>query len=234
MNCKDQHVLFDEYLDGELNESQSASLTAHVETCGTCKARLAQHQALRDALRQMPVEPARSGFAHSALRQARLAYAAEKIPHPQPVVKQQPFFRHWFAAGFGGAMAAGLALWAVFTLIGPVQPASKLPMFNMAVLETRNVTLAINVPEDMDGVTLTVELPDNFEISGYRGKHQLAWQTRLKKGRNVLTLPVKAVGKGQGQLVARVARNQESKLLRVNLQATSADKNSLIVIDLKA
>jgi len=131
-------------------------------------------------------------------------------------------------------MAAGLALWAVFTLIGPVQPASELPMFNMAVLETRSVTLAINVPEDMDGVTLTVDLPENFEISGYRGKKQLAWQTRLKKGRNVLTLPVVATKQGQGQLVARVARNQKSKLLRVNLQATSADKTSLMEIDLKA
>ena len=234
MSCTNHQDLFDEYLDGDLGESQSAQLLSHIEACGACQTKLEQLLVLRNALRQMPVEPARAGFAQAALRQARLAHAAEKSPNPQATGSREPFFRHWFVAGFGGAMAAGLALWAVFTLIGPVQSISEPPMFKLAVLETRDVNLAINVPEDMDGVTLTVELPENFEISGYHGKQQLAWQTRLKKGRNVLTLPVVAMKQGQGQLVARVAHNQKSKLLRVNLQANSADKTSLMAIDLKA
>ena len=234
MNCRDRQNSFDEYLDGLLDNQQQADLKAHVESCSNCKAQLQQQLVLSEALRQMPVEPARSGFAQAALQRARQAHVVQNTPHPHPVAKREPFFKHWFAAGFGGAFAAGLALWAVFTVIGPFQPASDVPMFSIAVQQTRSVSLAINVPEDMDGVTLTVELPKNFEISGYRGKQQLAWQTRLKKGRNVLTLPVVALEQGQGQLVARVARHQKSKLLRVNLQAMSADTTSQLVLDLKA
>ena len=234
MNCRDRQELIAEYLNGELATAQNTEMTAHVNSCGQCKAALEQQKALRNALRQMPVEPARSGFAQAALQHARLAHATEKTPHPQPVTKHQPIFRHWFAAGFGGAMAAGMALWAVFSLIGPFQPASELPMFTVSVQQTRNVSVAINVPEDMDGVTLTVALPENFELSGHHGKRQIAWQTRLKKGRNVLTLPVLATAQGQGQLVARVARDQQSKLLRVNLKAVSADKTSYLIVDQRA
>jgi hypothetical protein len=234
MDCKDRQNHFDEYLEGTLGEVQSAGLAAHIGSCGDCMASLHQLQVLRGALRQMPVEPARSGFTQAALQRARQAHVVHHSPRHRPDAKRQPFFGHWFAAGFGGVFAAGLVLWAVFTMIGPVQTASDVPMFNIAVQQTRNVSLAINVPEDMEGVVLSVDLPENFEISGYRGKQQLAWQTRLKKGRNVLTLPVIALKQGQGQLVARVARNQKSKLLRVNLQAMSADKTSRLVLDQKA
>jgi hypothetical protein len=234
MNCNHTQQNFDEYLDGMLNAEQLAAVESHIESCSGCSAAFEQLRAMRVALRQMPVEPARSGFAQAAMQQARQAHVADSPPIPQPAAKREPFFRHWFAAGFGGAFAAGLALWAVFTVIGPFQPASDMPMFNIAVQQTRNVSLAINVPEDMEDVTLSVELPKNFEISGYRGKQQLAWQTRLKKGRNTLTLPVVALKPGQGQLIARVARDQKSKLLRVNLQAMSADKTSQLVVDLKA
>lgn len=234
MNCNQIQQNLDEYVDGTLDNNQLADIDLHIRSCHDCCEALEQLRVLRDALRQMPVEPARSGFAQAALMQARQVNAIQSTPHPRPAVKREPFYRHWFAAGFGGAFAAGLALWAVFTLIGPIQPASEMPMFSIAVQQTRNVSLAINVPEEMDGVTLSVELPENFEIAGHRGKQQLAWQTRLKQGRNVLTLPVVALTQGQGQLVAKVVRNQKSKMLRVNLNAVSADKTSQLVLDLKA
>ena len=234
MNCDHIQQYFDEYLDGMLDTEQLVAIETHINRCSGCGAALEELRAMRHALRQMPVEPARSGFAQAALQQARQAHVADTTPHPRPAVEREPFFRHWFAAGFGGAFAAGLALWAVFTVIGPFQPASDSPMFSIAMQQTRNVSLAINVPEDMDGVTLSVELPQNFEIAGHRGKQRFAWRTQLKKGRNVLTLPVVALKQGQGQLVATITRNRKSKLLRVNLQAIPADKTSQRVVDLKA
>lgn len=234
MNCDHIQKNFDEYLDGMLDTEQLAAIETHIHACSGCGAAFEKLRTMRHALRQMPVEPARSGFAQAALQQARQTHVANTPPYPRPAAIRKPFFRHWFTAGFGGAVAAGLALWAVFTMIGPFQPASERPMFNIAVQQTRNVSLAISVPEDMEGVTLSVELSKNFEIAGHRGKQRLAWQTQLKKGRNVLTLPVVALKQGQGQLVARIARNHKSKLLRVDLQAIPADKSSQRLMGLKA
>ena len=60
MSCTNHQDLFDEYLDGDLGESQSAQLLSHIEACGACQTKLEQLLVLRNALRQMPVEPARA------------------------------------------------------------------------------------------------------------------------------------------------------------------------------
>ncbi|MFV1997144.1 MAG: anti-sigma factor [Acidiferrobacterales bacterium] len=226
MNCNHTQKNLDEYLDDTLNAEQSGAIELHVNSCGDCSAALEQLRAMRATLRHMPVEPARPGFAADALRVAREAHLAKSNGAVQDNSKPMQGFRHWFTAGFGGALAAGVALWAVFSLLFPVQPIADLPTFNIALNQTRNVSLAINVPDEIDGVTLSVDLPQNFALVGHPGKRTLAWKTRLKKGRNVLTLPVMALEPGEGQLVARVMRDNKSRVLRINLQTIAEGQSS--------
>jgi len=226
MNCNHAQKKFDEYLDNTLNAEQFGAIELHINSCSDCNAALEQLRVMRDTLRHMPVEPARPGFAADALRVAREAHLARENSAVQTRSNTVQGFQHWFAAGFGGAVAAGVALWAVFSLLFPVQPVVDLSTFSIALNQTRNVSLAINVPDDIDGVTLSVRLPKNFALVGHPGKRTLAWQTRLKKGRNVLTLPVMALEQGKGQLVARVTHDNKSKALRVNLQTKAKGQTS--------
>ena len=51
----------------------------------------------------------------------------------------------------------------------------------------------------------------------------MTWQTSLKKGQNILDLPVMAIGVGQGELLAQLNYDGTVKILRVVLK-TIADE----------
>ena len=62
-----------------------------------------------------------------------------------------------------------------------------------------------------------------MELDGYPGRRELAWQTSLKKGQNILDLPIMAIGVGQGELLAQLNYDGTVKILRVVLK-TIADE----------
>ncbi|HKQ31204.1 MAG TPA: zf-HC2 domain-containing protein, partial [Burkholderiales bacterium] len=74
MNCQQFIERLDEYLDGELTHPDHPSAISHAQSCSSCQWRLTQRQALRAALRELPVPSARPGFLDDALHQARRSY----------------------------------------------------------------------------------------------------------------------------------------------------------------
>ena len=60
-----------------------------------------------------------------------------------------------------------------------------------------------------------------MELEGYPGRKQLSWQTSLKKGPNVLALPIRAIEHGEGELMARLNYGEKTKTFRVLLKTTA-------------
>lgn len=208
MNCQETRNAFDDLLDDALPLPMHDKLHRHLRGCGPCREALAAEHALRRALRGLPVPPPSPGFAARALREAGAT--------PQP--------RHGrmaFAAGFASAAAAGVVLWLVAALPGPFQSDSDatVPAVALAVGEVRTVNLVFDVPADLANATLAVRLPDDAEIKGLPGQRSLTWQTSLRKGENLLALPLVLNGAGGGVLTATVSAGEQQKEFRIRLTA---------------
>lgn len=208
MHCTDVQQHMDDYLDGALEKETMAQVDAHLQGCDACHSMLEQTQSLLALLKDSEVEPMRPSFAQQAFAQARAAHARQtKTTH-----------RHWFSAGFGGALAAGIVMALV---LGPMKtlllPAASVETISMSVDESRTVNVVFHAPEAMAGVELELVLSDGLELDGRPGQRQLRWQTNLKAGKNRLTVPVRALKGGSGSLVTRLHSDGKQKEFRIQL-----------------
>lgn len=206
MNCTQTQALLDDWLDAQVSTEEQVAIEGHLQACPVCRARLAQERQLRAALRSLPIEPPSPGFAARALRQARLHHR----------------YRRGFAQGFASAAAAGLLLWLAATLLLPdIQLEQTPPGVTLAAGETRTVHLVFHVPHDMPTAQLDMRLPSRVELAGYPGQQELRWQTSLRAGQNLLSLPVVALGQVDGDLIAAIAIGDKHKTFRLRLQAAA-------------
>lgn len=217
MHCTDVQQNIDDYLDGVLEHETVVWMESHLVLCEKCNAELEQSRYLLTQLEALPLVPMRAGFMQQAFKQARDAH--EKA--------QKPKHKHWFAAGFGGALAAGVMMALV---LGPMKtmfmPAVMVTEISMSVQESRTLNVVFNAPEAMDGVELELVLTDGLELAGRPGKRQLRWQTSLKAGKNRLTIPVRALRSGNESLVARLHSNGQQKEFRIQLDVNDAAVNA--------
>lgn len=204
MDCHYAQSLFDDLLDGSLTLPAREALQRHVVECTACRAAHEQARAVQRVLRALPVEPPEPGFAARALRAARTA---------QPDGMRRP--RYGFAAGFASALAASLVVWLA---AAPQPPAAAGPSITVARDQTQTINLVVNVPQDMPDAILAVHLPEATELAGYPGERQLLWQTSLRRGENLLALPVIVRGATAGELVATVTHGDQQKIFRLQLQ----------------
>ncbi len=128
----------------------------------------------------------------------------------------------WLMTGFGGALAAGLALWLIggFFLTTPNLPATDpdIPGITMTLEEPRTVNLVFASARDLDSATLTVTLPDGIELAGFPGQREIAWQTSLKQGKNFLPLELIAVSPVGGEVLARLEHDDRDRTFRLRVE----------------
>ena len=214
MNCTDIDNLFDEYLNHDLDEKSLSDFHQHVSDCHRCARQLENAQALIAGLRSIPVPAAAQGFEQRVFARVRRQY------------QQQPrhvsYFR--FATGFATATVAGLViLFATsiyFPQSTPIQQDISAQMINVAINQSSTVRLVFEAEQALTAVNLTIDLPHNMEVEGYPGHHQLSWTTHLKKGQNVLALPIVALDPGQGELIAKLDYGDTQKEFRILLQSS--------------
>lgn len=202
MNCTQFQNRLDDFLDGTITGLPAEAAADHYAKCPDCRGSAEAQWRLRTMLRDLPVEPPSPGFTARALRQAR---------HPARRT------RSGFAAGFGSAAAIALLIWAVAGQVhGPATPDGSATV-QLAVAEQRQVNLVFEVPVDIQGAELAMELPAHVELAGFPGKKSLSWRTDLAQGRNVLTLPLIGHASTDGELIARITYGGTEKQFRVRM-----------------
>lgn len=204
MNCLAFEDRLDEYLEGALADNAHAAAAAHLRSCDHCRRYLARVEALRVAVRNFPVPAPRPGFFEHALARAQGRDASR---------------RTGWAYAAGAALAASLALWIGFGRLPDLlhAPAAKPIGVIIALHQTRTVQLAFNAEHDLRQATLTITLPEGVELQGFPGQRRVSWQTNIARGANVLSLPLVAVARSNGALLARLAHDGRSTELNVPL-----------------
>jgi hypothetical protein len=225
MKCQEAQPLIDDYLDGVLSPIQAESLTAHCAQCGDCSDTLAQARQFRQLLSSAAVPPPSAGFVDRALRHA--------VQQNGPT--HHDSHKKGFIKGFGSAIAAGLALWVMVSVLPTHQGTETQPpaplasnsqnqtdnTISISLHEATSVTLAFHAAQAVEGATITINLSDNLELVGYQNRQTLEWQTNLVAGDNVLTLPIKALKSQQGKIIAQVTHNNLMKSIELKLDVKS-------------
>jgi hypothetical protein len=211
MTCNRITIDLDTLLDGELAAGPARRLEQHAAECLECGRLLARGRALQTALRAQPIPEPTAEFLAAALQRAKQPVHVRGGRGAQVV------------AGLSGALAAGIVA-VVVTALWMRAPSNDaggdLSVVNMTVNETRTVNLVFAAASSLEGVSLTVELPQGVEVQGYAGRRELGWSTRLHAGNNVLALPLIAVGSGGGQLVAHLRHGDDAKTFVVTIDVS--------------
>lgn len=207
MNCEQFELRLDDYLEGDLFPAELKEAQAHVDQCPACRSKVEQAEAIQTALKQLPAAGMRPGFAREAI--AKATGRAEKKHH-----------RRGFVAGFSTALAASVALMAVVTLLPNSMPENNdiaIAQVAISLEQTQTVNLVFDSTSALEQATLTIILPDNVEVPGLPGQHTLTWQTKLVAGKNILPLPLKALSRRSGELLARIEQDGKTKSIRIHL-----------------
>jgi len=129
--------------------------------------------------------------------------------------------RRWVMTGFGGAVAAAMALWIVsgmFMAAPDVQEAA-VPSVTMALERPQTFNLVFSSATALEDATMTVVLPEGVEIDGFAGQREITWLTSLREGRNILPLTLIATAPVSGELMATLRHAGDDKTFRLQVTA---------------
>ncbi len=211
MKCNQVKLNVENYLDGEMPILQLNAVSGHVKTCESCRSVLTSEEMLRQALRCLPAADVNPRFIKKAMNTASKSQASESWIH------------RYFMPGVTSAVTASLAIW--FLTSGTVMQTTAVPedgsfpLISMAIHETRTVQMVFNSPDDFKAVSFKLSLPEGFEVAGYPGNKELDWKVDIKKGSNVLSLPIIALIAGKGELVAHIAHIDKTKSFRLRVNS---------------
>lgn len=221
MECTEFHTRLGNWLDRELDAALSERMVRHAAGCRACNAEAAQARLLRQALRDLPAAPApRPDFAREALRAARVADRAT-----QRTLREHDL--RW------AGLAAAIVVTVVLTIglrTRTTTPATDANAWPGAPAETYALTagqvqalrLRIEAPQDFEGVRFSVELPDRVFLAGQPGIRAMTWEGQLRKGENVLELPLVASAGAAGLVATRVSWGSFEQRLETSLVSVPA------------
>ena len=213
MKCAEINNHIDGLLDKQLNPEELLAFEQHVSHCTECTEKLKTAKSLSSGLRNQPLPHYSAKFKQRAFAEVRRQYKDE----------QQPDHGYSFAAGFATAAVASLLIWFVSSVYLADTLIEQPQMIAVAMNQAQTVSLIFDSHTDIQHANLSINLPDNMELDGYPGRRELSWQTSLKKGQNILALPIMAIGYGQGELLAQLSYDDTVTILRVVLK-TIADE----------
>ena len=170
-----------------------------------------QEQELLDMLKEYPVPEAETGFYDRAL--IRAVHKGSR--------RQR---NRWMLAGFGSAIAAGLAIWVITAMLmtTPQLPDAEptIPGVTIAMQQEHTVRLVFSSAQALDSATLTVSLPDGIELAGFPGQQEITWQTSLQEGKNLLPLTLIALTPSGGEVLARLEHKDRNRTFRLRVDVS--------------
>ncbi len=161
-----------------------------------------------EALRHLPAPQPRPGFVDRALARA--------TQRPQRHSVWPAFLNHaetWagVAAGALLAVAVCFAVWRAPTT-SPSQP------IKLAVNEVRQIEVLIDAERDLPDTDIRVAAVGGIELDGFDDQQQVNWRANLRRGPNLLSLPVVARNAGDGVLLAVVEHAGKRRSVTVNVR----------------
>ncbi len=206
-NCHDCKENLDLYIDHELDGSLLLQFEEHANHCPQCSEMVTQAQNMRRTLRSIPVPMPEAEFFEQAL--TRIVAMTQKHEH-----------RRWLATGFGSAVAAGLVGWMI--LGQPVEDSATVDQAPIAGLTVtigtpKTIRFSIDSAVELTDANLVVMLPAGIEVVGFVLQREIEWTTTIKKGPNILELPIVVLSGTGGTIFARVEHENKTKSFEVTI-----------------
>jgi anti-sigma factor RsiW len=209
MTCNLVNKQLDDYVDAQLDVADMRLLDEHVAHCAECQEVLDRERALRASLKE---------YGDSSMPQPGVAFFDRALAKAvQSGTRRQR--NRWVMTGFGGAMAAALAVWMIggsfFATPEFSEPA--IASIAMVIEEPRTVNLVFSSATPLNDATMTVTLPEGIEVMGFQGQREITWMTSLKKGKNILPLTLIATSALGGELLATLRHADDDRSFRVQV-----------------
>ena len=207
MQCEDIKNQLDDYIDGCVPEPELQIMQKHLSICRDCASMVNRKERLLRQLRNLPAPQAQSCLAQRIIKSRKQ--------------KQHRQWR-WFGTGVGTAIAAGLAILAVFAILKPFSPgAVSEPTVVAKLHQASDVHILVHSRHAIEDVRFTLVVPESIELQGFEGRRQVAWRGSLRQGENLLSLPVVALQPSGGTLVVKIEHGESSKEYNVNVMANA-------------
>lgn len=211
MNCESVAEHIKALAEGTLRDDQRVACTNHIATCEDCADALRGVRAML-VVRDQATVPGSERVFNRVMSKAGY--------DPQQQASRKGF---WLGAGFSGAIAASLlaVAFALGLLASPGVEAPQAAEFFVSTQEVRPMNIAIEADKLLEGAEISILLSGNVEIDGFGERHELSWTDDLEPGVNQLTLPVRAIGAGGGQMVVRLNHPDSEQIFVVQLKLDS-------------
>ena len=209
MNCHDCKENLDFYIDNELQSSLRSQFEEHLNECSRCREMTAREHDLRKALKSIPAPMPQTEFFDQAL--ARTVTMTKR--HER---------NRWLLTGFGGAVAAGVVGWMILSQPMDTAGIDQAPIaglsFTIGVPKT--IRFSINSANELTNAKLFVSLPEGVEVVGFDLQSEIDWTTTIKKGPNILELPIVVYSGTGGTIFARVEHENKTKTFSFTISIT--------------
>lgn len=174
MTCDHLQTLIEDYIDQQLDNKERAMLEEHFTYCECCQMTKASSLEYRKRIQAFKAPTLDPSSAAKLLRHAR-----ETNKHQQQATSS-------FIYGFIAASVLAVAVMVSTHIFTDVQPTDIVSVFDWE----KEISLVINVPNDMNDTKLILNLPPDISIQGLEHLSTVEWMINLKKGSNTITLPI--------------------------------------------
>ncbi|WP_455380774.1 anti-sigma factor family protein [Acidihalobacter prosperus] len=215
MKCQSCRRYISQYLNGELPADVSGEFRDHIQGCPSCREQCEWERRIWNELRTLPVPPMSEGFVDQAI-----ATAVQQ--HQQTAAVSNRRRSRMVGMAVAASLLAGMGIGIIVQRYAGHNNA---PVMQLAKGQD-TVRLVFNASKPINGVRFTVVLPPGVEMTGYPGKHKIVWHGRLKRGKNLLSLPLVAEHTGQGMLQAKVQYGHYARKIEVGIDVNNKTKTS--------
>src|SRR5438132_6733525 len=209
MDCSEFALRLDDLLDGRLHALERKSIEEHLARCSDCRQRHEHAVALLENVRKLTPPALHPGFIDHALSRATRPTASAARPKWRPVL--------------GMALAASVVLGVALAVFLATRP-EPVQAVVLTIDRPETVRLMFNSAKPLQAATLSLALPENVELVGYGNRRELAWQTNLLEGGNLLQLALVAHGTVKGELVTGLSHGGSSKTFRLKIETKRPGK----------
>ena len=203
MQCVDAIALLDDHIDSQLSANQTTLLNFHLSTCTRCRQELFQREMLVQRLSEMASVAAPQHLKDRIIRQ-RLQNHRQNA--------------RWFFGGVGLAATIMLAVVSVWLLQHTLVDAPVV----VAKQEAKNnndLHLLLHSAQGLEGVRFSILVPESVQLKGYPAGTKIAWVGKLRKGENILTLPLVSKAQKPQVVVLKIEHRDAKKEYHIQLAA---------------
>jgi hypothetical protein len=178
-------------------------------------------EALRQALRRLPVPEPRAEFIDAAFARATSPVHQERTAMRRHYLRELFLSWHlWLGTVLGGAVAATLTV----VLLRPAQPpAETAAPLALTLNEARNIDVLVDSERDLKDATIRIVASGSVVLDGFESEHEIGWRADLGKGHNLLTLPIVARRSGAGRLLAVIEHQGRTRRVTINVMVQDAE-----------